>query len=379
MTGKVNLQRELVGRNKFCGLTAALCLLAFLCLPQGANAQAEAKISNEIVKVGLYESPPFVMAEADDPPQGMAVDIWEGIAGGLELKTEYSVYPTNSELREATQRGDVDVAVTNITVMKNRAESVDFTQPWFDGGMRIMISETAPTGLRAVVEGLASAGYLRAYGWLALVIVLSTLGLTFFDRRFDPEFPHRWRDGIANSFHNVMSVATSGRTPSRKNLFGWVGRIWSAIWLVCGIGVLAYITSTVTSVMTTLAVTGAINGPGDLSGRTVGVFKGTVEEEFAQTMRLDYRSYPGIDAAVDALGSGAISAIIGDAPVLEYYVKINPDRGLDVVGPIFEPDKYAFALEPGSPFRKPITVQLLGLKEDGKIAELKREYFGDSW
>lgn len=379
MISKLNVHRELARPNPIGGLIIALFLVAFICTPQWTHAQAETDVPNGTVKIGLYESPPFVMSGASDSPQGMAVDIWEKIAEGLGLESEYSVYSSNADLRDATHRGEVDVGVTNITVTRKRAEAVDFTQPWFDGGMRIMVSESTATGLSAVLQGLASAGYLKAYGWLALVIVMSTLGLTLFDRRFDPDFPKSWPDGIANSFYNVMSVATSGKIPSRKNLFGWVGRIWSAIWLVCGIGVLAYITSTVTSVMTTLAVTGAINGPGDLAGRTVGVFKGTVEEEFVQTMRLDYRSYPGIDAAVDALDRGTISAIVGDAPVLEYYVKINPSRELDVVGPIFEPDKYAFALEPGSPLRKLITVQLLALKEDGTIEQLKRDYFGNAW
>lgn len=357
----------------------ALCMLALIVLPVFAFAQNATGVTRETVKIGLYESPPFVMAGSAENPSGMAVDLWEKLAEGLEITSDYTVYPSMSELRKATQRGDVGVAVTNMTVTHERAKTVDFTHPWFDGGMRILTNQTADTGLAAVIRGLSSAGHLKAYGWLALVIVLSTLGLTFFDRRFDPEFPKRWRDGVANSFHNVMSVVTSGRIPSRKNLFGWVGRIWSAIWLVCGIGVLAYVTSTVTSVMTTLAITGTITGPGDLPGLTVGVFEGTVEEEFAVTMGLDTRSYPGIESAVTALGAGNISAVIGDAPVLEYYVKINPGLGLDVVGPIFEPDKYAFALEPGSPLRKPITVQLLALKEDGTIDQLKRDYFGDAW
>lgn len=373
------LQQEFCNRDKPIGIMMAVCLLALILMPHWAFAQSDTATGGEIVKVGLYESPPFVMTGPENKPQGMAVDIWEKLADRLGVKPEYSVYPTLSELRGATQRGEIGVAVTNMTITQERAKSVDFTQPWFDAGMRILVSETADTGPWAVLEGLASAGHLSAYGWLALVIVLATLGLTFFDRRFDPDFPSRWRDGLADSFHNVMSVATSGRIPARKNLFGWVGRIWSAIWLVCGIGVLAYVTSTVTSVMTTLAITGAISGPDDLPGKTVGVFEGTVQEQFARTMGLDRRSYPGIEAAVQALEDDQISAIIGDAPVLEYYVKMNPDRGLDVVGPIFEPDKYAFALHTGSPLTRPITVELLGLKEDGTIDQLKRDYFGDDW
>jgi len=77
--------------------------------------------------------------------------------------------------------------------------------------------------------------------------------LTFFDRRFDKSFPESWREGIAESFYTVMSVATSGKPAKRSNLFGWVGRIWQGLWLVCGVAVVAYVTSSVTSVMTTLS------------------------------------------------------------------------------------------------------------------------------
>lgn len=379
------LRGKSLGRSKFFGFAVTLFCLVIVGAPQWGFAQTEPGASDSpdtvgsVVKVGLYESSPFVMLGSAGNPEGMAIELWEKLAKRLEITSDYSVYPSMTELRKATQSGEVSVAVTNMTVTYDRAKSVDFTQPWFDGGMRILTNDTADTGLVAVFRGLSSAGHLKAYGWLAIVVIVSTLGLTFFDRRFDKDFPSRWRDGLANSFHNVMSVVTSGKIPSRKNLFGWVGRIWSAIWLVCGIGVLAYVTSTVTSVMTTLAITGTITGPGDLPGRTIGVFEGTVEEEFAESMGLDKRSYPGVEAAVNALDDGTITAIVGDAPVLEYYVKMNPDRGLDVVGPIFEPDKYAFALEHSSPLRKPITVQLLALKKDGTIAQLKSDYFGEAW
>lgn len=360
-------------------LILAACLLAVLFLPKSSFAQSASQQSDAVIKVGLYESPPFVMPGAAENPQGMAIDIWEKLAGRLNLQSDYVVYPTLSDLRGATERGEVSVAVTNMTITQERAKVVDFTQPWFDAGMRIMVNETSETGFRAIVRGLESAGFLRAYGWLAIVIIVATLALTLFDRRFDAEFPKRWRDGVADSFYSVMSIATTGKVPARKNLFGWIGRIWSALWLVCGIGVLAYVTSSVTSVMTTLAITGGISGPADLPGRTIGVFQGTVGQQFATTMRLDKRSYSGINDAAIALENGRISAIIGDAPVLEYYVQINPEQEFDVVGPIFEPDKYAFALALGSPLNKPITVELLGLKEDGTINQLKRNYFGDAW
>ena len=231
--------------------------------------------------------------------------------------------------------------------------------------------------MESVLSGLADSGHLRAYGWLALVIIAATFLVTLFDRRFNPDFPHRWRDGIAESFYSVMSVATSGRPASRTNLFGWFGRIWSAVWLVCGIAVLSYVTASVTSVMTTLSLTNQINSLSDLSGKTVGVFTGSTAEDFARASGLSMQRYPDIDAAAEVLTNERISAIIADAPVLEYYQHRNPDVAVDVVGPIFEPDKYGFGLVRRSPLTGPLTIELLGAKESGLIENLRVKYFGE--
>jgi polar amino acid transport system substrate-binding protein len=173
-----------------------------------------------------------------------------------------------------------------------------------------------------------------------------------------------------------MSVATSGRA-ARKNLFGWVGRIWQALWLVCGVAVLAYITSSVTSVMTTLALTNQINSLADLPGKTVGVFTGSVAEEFARESALRRRSFDHIDEAVSTLLDGRIAAIVGDAPVLEYYANSHPDTPVAVVGPIFEPDKYGFGLTLDSELTRPLTVEIIGAHEDGLVEQLREKYFGD--
>src|SRR5690606_42100713 len=55
---------------------------------------------------------------------GMAIDLWEIVAGKLDLATHYVAYPTFRELVEATRAGDVDAAVTNLTITRNRAELI---------------------------------------------------------------------------------------------------------------------------------------------------------------------------------------------------------------------------------------------------------------
>lgn len=350
--------------------------LALVCFSPLSAAQDSTEETSKLL-VGVYESPPFVMVEGDDV-SGMAVDLWEYIAGETGAEYEYKSFDTVTQLIDAVSSEQIDLAVTNLTITEKRAGRFDFTQPWFDAGLRIMVSETPHVGFSGLVEGLRDAGYLKPYAWLALIIVVSTLGMTLFDRRFDKGFPQKWTDGVAESFYSVMSVVTSGKAPSRKNLFGWVGRIWQALWLVCGIAVMAYVTSSVTSVMTSLSLTGTINSVSDLAGKTVAVAEGSSAEEFAHDSIITSISTRNINASVEALENGWVEAIIGDAPVLEYYLHRNPQAELKVVGPIFQPEKYGFGLPHGSPLRREMTIEVVGAHENGVIDDLRAQYFGDN-
>lgn len=330
------------------------------------------------IRVGYRVLPPFITKHDDGTLTGMASELWREIEDGFNIKPTYVEYETVADLLAATAAREVDVAVGAISITEERAEIVDFTQPWFDSGLRIMIDNRTTSSLVNVWNGLAEAGYLRYYAWLLVFILIGTIGLTVFDRHFDKNFPKRWRDGVAESFYAVMLVVTRGTLPARSKLFGWYGKIFSAFWLIIGIAVVAYITSSVTSVMTSIAITGSITGPDDLPGRTVGVFRGSTAENRMRRNGIDFITYTGMDDAVTALRGAEIDAIVGDAPVLEYYKAQNPELGLDVVGRIFAPDKFGFALPYGQDtLIQPITVRLLALQEDGVVRELAQQYFGN--
>jgi polar amino acid transport system substrate-binding protein len=349
-----------------------LCIL----LSVGSPLAQEMPQAKQPVRVGLYVSPPFVIQEKDQFT-GMAVELWESLARAQGLQSDYKSFPTVRALLDAAANSDVDVAVTNLTITQGRAQRIDFTYPWFDAGLRIMVNERQGAGFLEVVTGLRDSGFLRAYAWIAFVVAAASVLLTLLDRRFAPDFPRRWRDGIAESFFSVMSIA-AGKPTGRKNVFGWVGRIWQGLWLVCGIAVLAFVTSSVATVMTTLSLANQINSLSDLPGKAVGVFTGSVSEDFARNAGLDLHSFPDIDAAVAALLDGSITAIIGDAPVLEYYAHRHPEQRVDVIGGVFEPDKYGFGLPLNSSSTRRLTVELIGAHERGLVEQLHTKYFGES-
>ncbi|WP_081710528.1 transporter substrate-binding domain-containing protein [Sedimentitalea nanhaiensis] len=340
-----------------------------------AATLASAQVEQAPLVVGIHDSPPFVMSE-DGAYTGFAVDLWERVAEDLGYRFEYLEFDTVREMLEAATTGDIDVAVSNLTITQERAARLDFTQPWYDSGLRVMVTDSASSSFWNLFMGLKDSGFLRAYAWLAFAILAASIGFTLFDRKFDKAFPTAFRDGFAESFYTVMTVATSGKPPKRKNLFGWLGKMWQGFWLVFGMVVVAFVTSSVTSVMTTLSIKNSIRSVADLPGLDVAVVEGSTAETFAINNGLTTIAYPKVSAAAEALLDGEVQAVIGDKPVLEYYAQKNPGEPLDVVGAVFSPEKYGFGLMRNSQLRKDITVEIVGAREDGTLGELGALYFG---
>ncbi len=335
---------------------------------------SQAQQATTPVQVGVYVSEPFVNKQGNSY-SGMAIDIWQDIAARLNLASKYVEFSNYAELVKAVSEGKVEAAVTNLTITESRAEIVDFTHPWFDAGLRIMVHTQAGSGWDDLINRLNDAGHLVTYAWILGILIAATVLLTIFDRRFDKGFPKRWREGLAESFYHVVSIATSGKT-SRKNLFGWAGRIWQTFWMVFGIAIIAYLTSSITSVMTVAHIDNNISSLSDLQGKSVGVRAGSVAEQFLKSRSIATVAFDHLPEAVNALVNDEIAAVVGDGPVLEHYVHRHADQPLEVVGNVFSPDKYGFAFPRQSELVKPASVAIISAHENEEIAKLKAKYFG---
>ena len=328
------------------------------------------------IRVGLYFEAPFVM-KIKSGYGGYAVELWNQIAASQGWQSEYVTANTVPELIAMTREGKVDIAVTDMFITADRVKQVDFSHPYFDSGLQIMVDEDRHPGMLDLLNGLASSGHLRIFAIGGILIVIATLILTYLDRRFDPEFHREWFSGLAASFYHVMSTTFTGKSEHKNLIHGPMGHIAAALWVAAGITIVAYITSSITSVMTANQIRSQINGPDDLPGKTVGTILGGAGESYCRSQNLDTQVFNNIDDAVQALVQRQISAIVYDAPILRYYDNAHPELPITEVGPIFNQKKYGFALPMGSTLRLTVNEQLLELTENGAISRLNSKYFGE--
>jgi ABC-type amino acid transport substrate-binding protein len=347
-----------------------ICFLLFIL---DGILTAEELSPGPVIRAGLHKSPPFVMGDNSGGFSGMAVDLWDIISGALGMRTEYREYRSVDELLGALQSGEIDIVVTNLTVTHARTQNLKFTYPWYDSGLRIMVSADDHTSFWAEFRQSSRTVVYAVFVFLFVIVVFL---VTLFRRRHDPAFTRSWRDGLSYSLYEVLFLSRSGEFRRDTN---WIGYILSSVWMLFGIAAVTYATSAVTSSMTTASLSrDGISSLADLTGKSAGLLAGSASEEFMDDRGVFLKSFNNIDEAGNALAEKQVQAVVADAPVLEYWAVTHPGKKARVIGDLFRPEKYAFACVSGSVLADAVSVQLIRLHENRSIQRLKASYFGQA-
>ena len=325
--------------------------------------------------VGVFVSPPFVTKDAKGEYSGYAWELYSAAERRLEMKSVPQEFATFAELLDAVIAGKIDVAVTDMFITSDRERRMEFTHPIADGGLRVMVSTERGSRLAAIWNDLINDGHARILGWGALIVIALAIPLAFFWRHVDRDFPQKPLDAFAESLYRLVAVTMSGKTKV-TSVSTWHTKVFAAAWLVVGVSIVAYITSSITSVMTKQALRGTINSVMDLNGRNVGVIKGSLGEQYCRSSGLESTPYPTLEKAVDALVAHEVGAIVADGLALEEYDHANPKLPITEVGPIFDRRRYGIGLPMGSPLRHRLNIALVELTESGTTDKLYTKYFG---
>ncbi len=109
---------------------------------------------------------------------GVDIDIAKLLAMGLGVKLEIVVPDSFSDLIPMVQDEKVDVVMAGMTINFKRAKKVDFTNPYYDTGLSIMLNKGmgGPLGLTGVKSYSMLMNTLRARGQEGNLIIAVTKG-----------------------------------------------------------------------------------------------------------------------------------------------------------------------------------------------------------
>ncbi len=329
------------------------------------------------IRVATRTAPPFV--DYDGDYGGFTVELLDIIANKIGAEIEIYGVTSNAKLIDDVARGEADLGASAIAITSEREEQIDFSQPYFDSGLEIMVA----TDNKGIFGGRLSAAARTIFSLDILIVCLSLIVVLFAaahviwlaERRTNPEFPQSYRQGIWEAFWWAAVTATTvgygDKTPK-----GVVGRLFGLFWMFVGLFVLAYFTAGIASAFTLDELEGRIGGPADLRGHEVGVIADSLGDEYLKSQGIPATEYVSGGEAYQALLDGSIDAVVHDAAILQHFIAENEAGGTEIVGLVFAERGFGFATASDSDLTEAINRGLISIIESGEYAELYEEWFG---
>ncbi|MCP4162129.1 MAG: transporter substrate-binding domain-containing protein [Deltaproteobacteria bacterium] len=91
-------------------------------------------LTKKVYKVAIRNSPPFIIIDKYNNLDGLSIDLWEAIARKHKISFEYKITGFKETLR-SLKDGSIDVAISPLTITKEREERFDFSMQYFPSGL----------------------------------------------------------------------------------------------------------------------------------------------------------------------------------------------------------------------------------------------------
>ena len=343
-----------------------IAFILILCMsPSVAQDEPELRVATKLF-------PPFVDSLGDDFT-GFSIQLWDAIA--QEMGVTYELYEVESvvDQLEAVQDGSAGVAVAGISITSEREETIDFSFPFFDAGLQILTKKEAGSSITSIINALLSPAFIQFLLTVLGLIFVASHVLWWFERRHDPTSPQTYRAGIGQAMW-WSAVTVLGFDDKPPNTVA--GKLMGIVWMFAGIFIIANLTATLSAGATVQVLRSEINGVEDLRDHRVVTIEGTTSAWYLGTNGISYVGVQSIEAAYERLRNGLADAVVYDAPILRYFVNTEGRDEFQIVGQVFEPEKYGIALPQDSPYRERINQAILRLQEDGTYQQLYTRWFG---
>ncbi|KAM3379397.1 glutamate receptor 2.8 [Capsicum galapagoense] len=277
--------------------------------------------------------------------------------------------------------GKFDVVVGDTTIVSNRSQFIDFTLPFTDSGVTMMVPIKDNNRDNAWV-------FLKPLTWeLWLTSFCSFVFIGFviwlLEHRVNEDFrgPPSQQVGMIFWFSfSTMVFAQKERIVS--NLARFVLIIWFLVVLI----LTQSYTASLTSMLTVQKLQPTITDVKELLNNKeyVGYQSGSFVLGILRKMNFDenrLKEYNTPEECVDLLSKGSanggIGAVFDEIPYVKLFLA-NYCSKFTTVGPTYKTDGFGFAFPIGSPLVPDVSRAVLNVTEGEKMGQIERAWFGES-
>lgn len=354
-----------------------ICFFAFQSNAQNTKNVNKSNQNSTVLRVGFAGSEPFVI-QKDKDWTGISVEIWDAIVS--EKNWEYAplAYPSVSEAIEALVAGKIDAVVGPSSITSERAEIVQFTQPYFQSSLSILSRVDDPS----IWDRIAPFFSMKLlYGVFIFLFILACVGtlLWLAERKTNPEqFSEKPARGIGTGMWcAIVTMSTTGYGDIAP--ISLMGRIVAGTWMVISI---IFATTMVAGIASTLTLSGmgssTVSTAKELKNKSVAVLAGSPGIEFVNEHGGKQITIGSLKEGYALLKEKRVDAVVFDRPQLLYFLEQHPDANMVVSISQYLQQGYGFVFPLNSENVHEINIQLLRLKEENKLKKIVSNWLGEN-
>ncbi|WJZ85469.1 hypothetical protein VitviT2T_005004 [Vitis vinifera] len=322
---------------------------------------------------------------------GYCIAIFDAVMAALPYSVPYEYIPfETSDGKPAGNYNDLiyqvylqkyDAVVGDTTIVANRSLYVDFTLPYTESGVSMIVPVIDKRSKNAWV-------FLKPLTWdlwvtSACFFVFIGFVIWVLEHRINEDF----RGPRSNQVGTILWFSFSTMVFAQKervvsNLARFVVIIWFFVVLI----LTQSYTASLTSMLTVQQLKPTITDINELikNGERVGYQTGSFVHEFLKWMKFDetklviYESPEGLDELFSNRSSdGGIAAAFEEIPYMKLFLAKYCSK-YTAVQPTYKFDGFGFVFPKRSPLIPDVSMQVLNVTEGAKMVQFEKAWFGQT-
>ncbi|KAI5055037.1 hypothetical protein GOP47_0030182 [Adiantum capillus-veneris] len=314
---------------------------------------------------------------------GFCIDVFQNALKYLPYSVPYIFVlygqdstPVYDDMIDQLENKVFDAVVGDVTITTKRMEKVDFTQPYTESGLVVVVP------IKESHSGYAWA-FLRPFNsamWLTTLAFFVFTGLVVWmlEHKKNRDFRgHPKKQIVTVLWFTFSTLFFSQREKTKSTL----GRLVILIWLFVVLIITSSYTANLTSILTVQQLTPTIQGINSLQSMNVpiGYQTGSFARDYLISLNIAQerlKPLPSIAAYAEALtlgpNGGGVAAIVDELPYVQVF--LGSECGFTIAGQEFTKGGWGFAFPKDSELAVDMSTAILTLSEAGQLQKIH-----DAW
>lgn len=328
----------------------------------------------KVLKVAVYEEPPFAFRLPNGIYKGISIDIWELIAKKRGISFKY-IPVSKEEGTKGLSQEKYDLFLGALPAfVQETGVLFEYTIPYYISGVGFAVEDKSTVTL--LLDYFISWGFFKVLMFLVVFIVVQTFTIWVFERKQNPHYKKSFWKGVGNGLWWSAGIASLNEAGDVNTRTLW-GRCVAIFWMFAALLMVNIFTGSLSSELTVHKLSSRVHDLRDIRNLKVVCLNDTVSKQFLEDNFIKCKSVPSIEAGLSDLEKNKAQALIYAEPILRYVMHEHPTPNVRFVSAGIIKQYYCFMVPRKSNFLFFLNQEILSLLNGQAIDRILSQYFGN--